>query len=386
MSQHRIRVCPVVPARNDATSFYRGMGPLFSLQGQVDWLDIVFMQHYDWSAMKLLDVMFMHRPATQEEAKLALMARQNGKALWVDYDDDLTAIPMENLSCYSVYMTASVQKSIRDIIRIANVVSVSTPQLKLRLAQQAQVDPAKIVIIPNAIDDITLSGAAEKRLPDLDSQRASKPRLMFWRGTMTHHRDLLDQDEALQTIGEAIAGQPKTEWQMAFMGYSPWNVAEYWDARCRKIAEASDKLKAKEAILSLNKPVFYEASDVVSYFQTLREQRIRVMMVPLTDNLLNRSKSNNAWIEACYAGALTVAPDWPEWRRPGVINYSTSPDDRGKTFIAALTQAYRMSDADAAREAAKGWACVHDSLRLSRVNRQRAQILQRLADVERYRI
>ena len=46
-------------------------------------------------------------------------------------------------------------------------------------------------------------------------------------------------------------------------------------------------------------------------------------VVPLKDNLFNHAKSNLAWIEATCAGAMTLAPDWPEWRRPGVSNYES---------------------------------------------------------------
>ena len=43
---------------------------------------------------------------------------------------------------------------------------------------------------------------------------------------------------------------------------------------------------------------------------------------PLVDTPFNRAKSNIAYLEAIMCGAIIVAPDWQEWRHPGVINYT----------------------------------------------------------------
>lgn len=373
MSQHRISVCPVVPGRNDATSWYRGLGPLFTLNSQVDWLDIIFMRDFDWTAMKLVDVMFLQRAASADELQIAKLCRTHGKMLWVDYDDDLTAVPMENVTCYGMYMNEAVQTSIRSIIRLANVVSVTTPYLRDRLANEAGVDPAKFIIIPNAIDDaLPDAGHGQPRKQD-----EKKPRLLFWRGSPTHQRDLLEEAEALNSLSELVAGKPAEEWRMSFMGYSPWHVAEYWDKRRKEAPVGKDAPK-------LNSPVMYTNTGIAEYMQIIKQERIRVMLFPLCDNHLNRAKSNNAWIEACYAGALTVAPDWEEWRKPGVITYG--PNGKAKTFREAAEMAFHMTDAEAQREAYRGWKHVYDNLRLSRVNRLRADLLKSLQDGGRYRI
>jgi len=374
MSQHRISVCPVVPGRNDATSWYRGLGPLFTLNSQVDWLDIVFMRDFDWTAMKLIDVLFMQRPASTDEQTIAKLARQHGRALWVDYDDDLTAVPMENFSCYGLYMNDAVQGAIRNIIRLASVVSVTTPYLRDRLANEAGVDPRKFIVIPNAIDD-TLPDANARTVRVQDEK---KPRLLFWRGSVTHHRDLFEEHAALIAASERLADKP--DWKMAFMGYSPWHIAEHWNKRrVEHVPASADAPK-------LNGPIMYKDTGIAEFYQVIKQERIRAFLFPLHDNHLNRAKSNNAWIEAAYAGAVTIAPNWPEWQKPGVITYGPGPTAHWPTFQKAVGEVMEVTDQQASAWAYAGWAYVYDHLRLSRVNKLRADLLKNLQDGGRFRL
>jgi hypothetical protein len=73
-------------------------------------------------------------------------------------------------------------------------------------------------------------------------------------------------------------------------------------------------------------------------------------MVPLHVSDFNRAKSNIGWIEAVHAGAITVAPDFQEWRRPGVINYACKPRTDLPSFQTAMWMALSMSGHNRAEE------------------------------------
>ena len=45
----------------------------------------------------------------------------------------------------------------------------------------------------------------------------------------------------------------------------------------------------------------------------------RAMMKPMLDTVFNRAKSNCSWIEATSAGMVLIAPNLPEFQRPGVV-------------------------------------------------------------------
>ena len=97
------------------------------------------------------------------------------------------------------------------------------------------------------------------------------------------------------------------------------------------------------------------------------------MHVPLIEDGMNRCKSNIAWIEATAAGAVTIAPDWVEWQKPGVLNYNGL--DEFKSML--------MRPLD---DAPERWAASRDyimeNLTLNKVNEQRARIVRELVNSE----
>ncbi len=93
-----------------------------------------------------------------------------------------------------------------------------------------------------------------------------------------------------------------------FLNYNPWFITE-----------------------KIDNSRFFKGIDIRQYFLQLQKERPKLLIVPLVDNEFNRSKSNIAWIEATLCGAVCIAPDFPEWRKPGVITYK---DD--KEFYSAF--------------------------------------------------
>jgi len=100
-----------------------------------------------------------------------------------------------------------------------------------------------------------------------------------------------------------------------------------------------------------------------------------VSIVPLEDSAFNRAKSNLAWIEATCAGAITLAPDWPEWQRPGAVNYTTL-----KVFEERLRGLIEMfSRAEVDWQVGDSREFIKENLLLDHANAQRWDIINQLA-------
>jgi hypothetical protein len=64
----------------------------------------------------------------------------------------------------------------------------------------------------------------------------------------------------------------------------------------------------------------------IDYMVSIRDRSPSIIVKPLVDTPHNRCKSNCTWLEATYAGAVCVAPDWPEWNEDGIVNYKDIDD------------------------------------------------------------
>jgi hypothetical protein len=116
-----------------------------------------------------------------------------------------------------------------------------------------------------------------------------------------------------------------------------------------------------------------KAVDIVDYHAILARMMPRIVVVPLSDSVFNHGKSNIAWIEATFAGGVCLAPDWPEWHRPGVVNYK----DRDE-FFAKLIELMAWSD----EQIDANWKLSRDyiekQLTIKTTNAQRSAIIDDL--------
>ena len=92
-------------------------------------------------------------------------------------------------------------------------------------------------------------------------------------------------------------------------------------------------------------------------------------ITPLCDTPFNRAKSNISWIESTVAGAVCVAPDFPEWNRPGIINYGPT-----RPFKDAVLEALEV--ANHGFENKKSEEFIRENLMLSTVNQKRILIAE----------
>lgn len=320
----------VCPEFNDSTSFYRAAGPFSQLRKIMD-IELKLPRQISWSDILLCDAVFSLRPCSPEHLKLICAAKDLKKPVWVDFDDDFSSIPKANPAS-KVYNNDKVQSCVKDCISLADIVTVTTGFLKERLA----ILNKNIVVVPNAIDtDI------------LPPRQKESNQVVLWRGSATHDEDL---NFYTTEIVEIAKKYPNMSFE--FLGFPFWNTMNQMP-------------KENTKILS---PV-----DIPVYFHALSTIRPKVMQVPLMDSPFNRSKSNIAYLEGCYGGAVTLAPDWNEWRHPGCVGYKSKDD-----YWYQLEQIIQMSPSDAMSASASGWEYILDTLTLSKVNKIRKEILENL--------
>lgn len=291
---HKLNVAVFAPNRADSCSFYRSHGPWSATAKTHRNLNVIktYGATVTWEEMGYLDAVFFQRPFTSDHLKLITLAKDFGRPVWVDYDDLLWAVPRDNPAS-KTYNNENTIKTIIRCIELADVVTVSTAELKRQLQRPLKRKDGTVAylnrnvhVVPNAWPD---------HLFPFNPRPSQKP-LVMWRGSPTHERDLMEFAEPILRFG-----QNQGQWATLFQGYNPWFLTE--------------RMPEDSTIVS-------ELVPIEDYNKLLLEKfRPSLMMVPLHDSVFNRCKSNIAWLEGVAAGAVSVAPDWEEWRVPGVLHY-----------------------------------------------------------------
>lgn len=287
------------PLPSDGTSFYRGFGPLNALEkqypGEIEITDC--SMEVSWPLIMRYDILFMQRPASKWQVDFIRMAKAYGVPVWVDWDDHYLDIPVTNnrKEFYSPFN----DDMIKWIIRNADMVTVSTDHLKEVFSQYG---PKKIMTIRNGIDTDLFNPHLWKRY--------KSDNLILWRGSDTHNADFeFYKKEILELMDET----PDYVW--GFFGYFPqWAVDHLPSHRIR----------------------LYANDGVIEYVQTLLHLKPKLVYVILEDIPFNHAKSNIAYLEATYAGAVVVCPEWPEWKDLPAFHY-TGRENFKQYFHAALS-------------------------------------------------
>ena len=313
----------------DTCAFYRSSGVLKDLRTKTDH-NITLLQwnqySLNWSLITQFDLIMIQRPFSKEALNICGYIRQCNIKLWIDYDDNLFALNPENPT-YSLYNNPEIQENIKGILRLADVVSVPTEYLRQAYSEFNK----NIILIPNAFNDI------------LFKRSELKPRTnhCVWRGPEAHIFDLMSYSKE---INELTKNFP--EWRFMFMGFSPWFLS------------------------ATNNKGHIPSMDIVLYMKTLFDIAPSCLHVPLHDNMFNRCKSNIAWIEGSYAGAICVVPSW--WNVPGALSYTDGP-----SYYEAI-RTILTGEVDKKKLNAEAWEFIMDTLALSKVNVERLQILNEL--------
>ena len=313
----------------DTCAFYRSAGVVKDLRRKTDH-NITLVQSsqvaLNWSFLTQFDLIMHQRPFTEDSLNLCGYIKRCGIKLWLDYDDNLFALNPEN-PVYHLYNNPETQANIKGMLQIADAVSVPTEYLRQAYSEFNK----NILIVPNAFNDLLFTRA---ELP---------PRInnVIWRGPEAHIFDLMSYSKEINEITKEFP-----DWRFMFAGFSPWFLSE------------------------TNNKGHIPYLDIVVYMKTLFDMAPSCLHVPLHDNAFNRCRSNIAYLEGTFAGAICVVPAW--WSVPGALPYTD-----GKSYYEAI-KAVITGEVDKVALNNMAWEFIMDTLPLSKVNIQRLQILNEL--------
>lgn len=331
-----IRISALIPGKGDTTNFYRGSGPFGALRHKLDGFTFTKVKDVSWEILKFTDVLFMQRPHTVDHLMALRYAKQNGVKVWVDFDDHLGAVPQGSPSYDDYAGCGEIVKSISDE---ADAVTVSTPELHRVLGGKPHLH-----VIPNAIDDYVF--------PDWKETPFEREKIILWRGSKTHERDLRNVLDQLSIVASSDVAKDWTWW---FLGYNPWFLTE----------------KMNEGQFN-----FIASSDLIGYYSLIKNLRPAVMIVPLEDDSFNRCKSNLAFLDATYAGAVCLSTNLLEFTSSaGCVTVSNERFSDGLSWL--LGQFNRdVGFGVESNEVARSY--VEKNQVLSLVNEKRLEVLKGL--------
>lgn len=290
----KINVYQISPKQSDITSYYRGLGPYGTLARQYSDLEVRYGEKLEIPNMFWCDVLVMQRPFTPDHHAWIQTLQQLGKPVIIDYDDDVTHVPSHNPH-QKYYNTQDTQFSIKSSLNIAQAVQVSTEPLKAEFDQYNK----NVIVVPNALDN--------GLFPDPKVNWERRRKLVLWRGGESHTNDLKTFHNEICNV---VSSNPK--WLFEFFGGE----------------EAYMKYRLQPSLTSNTH--FTKSQNMLQFVKSIRDMAPSVLIVPLADDKFNRAKSNIAWIEATMTGAVAVAPDMPDWQKPGVVTYSSKEDFQEK--------------------------------------------------------
>ncbi len=321
----------VIPAPDDATSFYRALQPLAQLRRLMPNLKLTHhKKDITTSDIADQDVAFIQRPDSAEHLKLIDLCKTLKVKVWVDYDDNLFCVPPSN----PAHLQCERAKPIfKEVLEKADIVSVSTEQLGRDLKTEVP-SVKKIRVIPNAFNDYLFT----------DKPVFRPHPVVMWRGTQSHQEDLM---QFAPHILEAAKHNP--QWFFNFVGYNPFFLV--------------NPLGKQSA--------HTQGMDIFKYHEYIKMIYPNICIVTLSDSKFNRSKSNIAWIESTYAGAVTIGPNWEEWQKPGIVTYNGL-----EGFKRALNSLIQQHGTTLINAHAMSWEYIETHLRLSRINQMREELLE----------
>ena len=330
-----ITILAVIPDHLDGTSFYRGVGPLANLKKRHGLnISIVYPSEVNWSVCAPCDVLFLQRPFLDQHVNILKIAKRRNLPIWVDYDDDLFSVGTDNPTHY-IYSKPSIQRNIAELLTNADVVTVSTQAIKAKYDQFNK----NVHVVNNGIDVSVLKYRVS------NEKMIERNPLVMWRGSQTHTKDVLSvANEILETHDE-----------------NPDLIFEFLGDRQFLLTEQ----------MKSNQLIFTPWSDCDSFMEHIYQRRPKAFIVPLVFSNFNRAKSNIAYLESAFAGAVSIVPNLPEFVQPGALVYSSQAEfkDHLKTVV-------NLNDSDHLYYAKLAWKNVTENFTLDTINLKRKTLLE----------
>lgn len=325
------KILEIFSNRQNAISFYRCRLPLVMLSKKYQELQIDSLEFdsesISWNTLISYDILFLKSPYKEQHLKLLKQAKKLGLKIILDFDDYVAGVP-GHINGAKEFNDPITQQRIVECIWLADEMWVSTDTLAGALRM---LSGKKCTVIKNAYEPLFFH-----KTPTFNHGKD-----VMYRGSYVHMADLnMFADDLIEVAN-------KNDSVITFLGQSPLFLKEF---------------KFKEHI------DFLPIEDYIEKLPTLTAA-INVVLLD-SDNIYSMCHSNNAWIEGTYAGAVTLAPDAPEWRMPGIVNYG---GDFKEKLNAMITGQYDLESLHQ-----QSWHYIEGYCKLEHTNRLREESIKRL--------
>jgi hypothetical protein len=328
-----MRILLVTDNPSDGIAFYRSTGPWNQLQKEYDDV-LVTTKHpqdiFTWNIISAHDVLFISNPRVSKHLEIIRAAKNYGIKVWADYDDCYLDIPQDN-SSYNILTAGHVTHITKDCLIESDITTVTTNYLKEVFLPYT----TRIEVIPNAFP---LEYLSENSLGPMMQGTSN---FVSWRGSNSHRRNVREYAKEIDQVADNNPG-----WLFKFFGFNP----EFLECEYQH----------------------YGFEHLFDSFYRLKKFASKVHIVTLYERDFNLSKSNIVWMESTIAGSVVLAPDWEEWKKPGIVNYASKEDFKEKLH-GLLNGQY-----DLTKHFEESRDYILNNLSLKKVNRDRLRILQKL--------
>jgi len=268
-------------------SWYRVQGVFSYLEKEMD--NVVFSYTKDsdtWREMFRWDIVHFNRAFGVQSLEVLRNLKLLKKQIWLDFDDNIFKLDKQHQH-YNAFLDNNAIEANKEIIRLADVVTVTTKFLKDLFAEYND----NIIVIPNSYNDHIF--------PFRDMSNTVRNNLIVWRGSNFHRHDLYDFKDQITEVTK------DSRFKWVFMGDDPWFI----------------KTNDNE-----NNILYIAPKDAVAFYKDLYTASPLLFHVPLKNDDFNLAKSNIAMLEAVLAGTTILAPKTEEWEHDGVFTYTSKED------------------------------------------------------------
>lgn len=334
-----ISILLVTDSRYQGGSWWRSSGPFTHLRKmfthtnfQFRWVD---ERDLRWVDVAGVDIVFMHRPFTDNHYRIFTLAHDFDVPVWLDIDDHLLEIPHDNAT-YNIYMDAKIHSNIIKMVLGSQVVTVSTNEMKRKYDRYR---PKKdIIILKNSFD--------ERQWKYRDPISRANEKRILWRGSQHHQKDLLHVKDSIIRVAKEFK-----DIHFYFVGFKPWYIIE-----------------------EVENAAYVSVMNVIDFHKCLHSIHPDAVMVPLFDNDFNRCKSNIAALEGAMSCGMIMAPDWEEWNMPGILNYQNFE-------LSLMNVCEIIKEETHLKEMEKTWEYIRHEYSLTKYNAKRMKIIDGLLGI-----
>lgn len=279
----------------------------------------------NFALINAYDVLIIERPSSPISLNLIKLAKDMGKYVITDWDDDPLHIDEYN----PLYWDYQQQKhTVIESLVLSDEVWVSTNAIK----NSFMFYNGNMHIIPNAHNDILFPVSQKKPF--------TYNKIATWRGGQSHDGDMYDTGVPEHVI-DMVNSNP--EWKFEFYGQHFAYILKRVGANYSENGVAS----------------------TIQFHKLMHKQNASVFFYPLANTLFNKSKSNCSWLESTYSGSAFFGNiSLPEFNKAGMGEF--------------LQLNMRLSEAMLRDMNEVSWEYIQKNLLLSKVNELRKERLLKI--------